>query len=146
MLSSTFTNNNNTNPPTRSEINTKFSNFRRMKRSFTPWAHIVFSSINTSPIHELLYACEEVVEEPEYDWWFEPYIYYYTLHVFYMNKKTKLIHHNIHKLTYNEQLHGFSANEKCNLYRRIDTCVENFDYDTLREFKLPPLECPPSSV
>jgi hypothetical protein len=139
MTDPTFNNNNNyTNPPTPIEIKTGFRNFRSMNTRYSVWADMV---ISRTP--NIIYSYEEVVEDPDYDGWFEPYIYYHTLHVFYLNDD-QTIQHKIYKFTYDDQVYGSSTFHSWNLY--AEEQPDDFDYDTIRQFKFFPVECPPAPI
>jgi hypothetical protein len=136
MLSPTFSNNNNTNIPTQAEVHILFRNYRRMTGPFSSWAKTIMHHIPY-----IIYAYEENEADLDYHGWFEPYIYNYTLHVFYQTSDY-VIHHKMFQFANNTRM-GDRLNT-WNLYK--ETPVENFDYDTIRLFKTPSVVFPPSRI
>ncbi len=140
-LSPEFSNNNNINLPTTREINTHFPNFRRMRegQAFSTFAETVISRY--TPF--ILYVFEEVeqIDDPN-GWIWANTIINYTLHIIYYTIEDHLLHHKM----FNYQTDGRMGDRlnTWDLYREIP--VENFDYDTLRLFKLPPLEHQPAPI
>jgi hypothetical protein len=146
-LSPTFTTNNNINPPTPREINNYLRNFKHTRR----FSRYAIDIINRIPL--ILYAFEEIIRDPDpYDW-DEPYLTYYTLHVFYQNNngaiRDSVIHHKMFQFTYNDIDAEFNTNTQYGYYYDPiynEEPVFYFDYDTLREYKLPPLEHQPTPI
>ncbi len=158
-LSPIFTTNNNINPPTPREINHYLRNFKHTRR-FTPFAMNTINNIrfNYPNIRLILYAFEEFereepphgydINDPENRLMIELYsVKYYNLHVFYQNttngRRDPVIHHKMFSMQIDNQT--FYDSRYKDIISYDERSVVNFDYDTLRKFKLP-LEHQPTPI